>query len=393
VILVPVVQSPAVVPHTRIRLNRIRFLRSLLVPACFALAAAVACALAPRPAPAAELLETIHGAQAKVVKIHGAGGYRGLEAYQSGFLFSADGYILTAWSYVLDTDYITVTLDDGRKFEEAKLVGADPRLELAVLKIDAENLAHFDLSENVAATAGTRVLALSNMFGVAVGDEDATVQHGIVSVVTRLNARRGVFATPYDGPAYVLDAITNNPGAAGGALVDYQGRLLGMLGKELRHQQTNLWLNFAIPTAEFRATADEIRTGKYVRRTPEEARDKPPKPMSLDLLGIVLVPDVLDRTPAYIDAVRPGSPAAAAGFKPDDLLVFVNDRITQSCRAVRTELEYTHQVDPVKFTLVRGTELVEAVLKAPPGSSAGATSPANPPALPTATPPAAGEKK
>ena len=59
-----------------------------------------------------------------------------LEAYQSGFLISAEGHILTACSYVLDTDYITVTLDDGRKFE-AKLVGADPRLELAVLKIDA----------------------------------------------------------------------------------------------------------------------------------------------------------------------------------------------------------------------------------------------------------------
>jgi len=341
--------------------------------------AALFCAAAPRPASAADLMETIRDVQAKVVKIHGAGGYRGLEAYQSGFLFSADGYVVTAWSYVLDTDYITVTLDDGRKFEEAKLVGADPRLELAVLKIEATDLPHFDLAQDATARPGTRVLAFSNMFGVAVGDEDPTVQHGIVSVVARLNARRGVFATPYDGPAYVLDAITNNPGAAGGALVDYQGRLLGLLGKELRHQQTNLWLNFAIPTAEFRATAEEIRSGKYVRRAPEEARNKPERPMSLDLLGIVLVPDVLDRTPAYVDAVRPGSPAAAAGFKPDDLVIFVNDRITQSCRAVRTELEYTHQVDPVKMTLVRGTELVEAVLKAaPPSAPSGSPAPAQP---------------
>jgi S1-C subfamily serine protease len=358
-----------------------RFLRTASVRTVATAVAVVAAhwAFSARPTPAADLLETIHGVQSKVVKIHGAGGYRGLEAYQSGFLFSAEGHILTAWSYVLDTDYITVTLDDGRKFEEAKLIGADPRLELAVLKIEGTDLPHFDLAQAATAEPGTRVLALSNMFGVAVGDEDATVQHGIVSVVTRLNARRGVFATPYDGPAYVLDAITNNPGAAGGALVDYQGRLLGMLGKELRHQQTNLWLNFAIPVAELRTTADEIRTGKYVRRSPEEQRNKPERPMTLDLLGIVLVPDVLDRTPAYIDAVLPGSPAAAAGFKPDDLVIFINDRITQSCRAVRAELEFIHQVDPVKITLVRGTQLVETSLKIvgegakPPAGPTGAT--------------------
>jgi len=369
------------------RIDRVksRSMSALQIVAAACTVAGILSTAAP-PSQAADLIETVRSTQSKVVKIHGAGGYRGLEAYQSGFLFSADGYIVTAWSYVLDTDYITVTLDDGRKFEEVKLVGADPRLELAVLKIEATDLPHFDLAQSATADAGTRVLALSNMFGVAVGDEDATVQHGIVSVVTRLNARRGVFATPYDGPVYVLDAITNNPGAAGGVLVDYQGRLLGMLGKELRHQQTNLWLNFAIPTAEFRTTADEIRAGKFVRRTMEEQKNKPARPMTLDLLGIVLVPDVLDRTPAYIDAVRPGSPAAAAGFKPDDLVIFINDRITQSCRAVRNELEFAHQVDPVKITLVRGTDLVETSLKVigatpsptPAATPAGAASPKTP---------------
>ena len=60
---------------------------------------------------------------------------RGLEPYQSGMVISADGHILTAWSYVLDTDYITVTLDDGRKYQ-GELKGYDPRLEIAVLKRD-----------------------------------------------------------------------------------------------------------------------------------------------------------------------------------------------------------------------------------------------------------------
>ncbi len=88
-----------------------------------------------------------------MVKLYGAGGVRGLEPYQSGFLISEEGHILTAWSYVLDTDYVTTTLDDGRKFE-AKLVSFDPRLEVAVLKIDATELPHFDLAHSVPATAG-----------------------------------------------------------------------------------------------------------------------------------------------------------------------------------------------------------------------------------------------
>lgn len=311
---------------------------------------------------------TLRDAQAKIVKIHGAGGYRGLEAYQSGFLFSADGYILTVWSYVLDTDYITAVLDDGRKFD-AKLAAADPRLELAVLKIDETDLPHFKLSPPVEADVGARVLALSNLYGIAAGDEPASVLHGIVSAKTRLSARRGVFETPYDGPVYVLDAMTNNPGAAGGALVDYQGRLLGMLGKELRHAQSNLWLNFAIPTAEIAPTAEAIRAGTYVRKTAEERKEKPANPLTLDLLGLVLVPDVLERTPPFVDATILGSPAAAADIRPDDMVLFVNDRLTQSCRAVRAELEYVHRADPVKLTILRKQELIELTLRAAPQSS------------------------
>ena len=118
------------------------------------LAAAVAVWLAWNLASATTLAaspsfaEVIDSVQPKMVKIYGAGGFRGLETYQSGFLFSPNGHVLTAWSYVLDTDYITVTLNDGRKFQ-AELVGADPRLEIAVLKIDATDTDHFRLDAAV----------------------------------------------------------------------------------------------------------------------------------------------------------------------------------------------------------------------------------------------------
>src|SRR6266404_3179084 len=88
------------------------------------------------------LSRVIAQVQPKIVKIFGAGGLHGLEAYQSGFLVSADGYVLTVWSHVLDVDDVTVILDDGHKYQ-GKLIGADPRLELAVLKIDGQDLPFF----------------------------------------------------------------------------------------------------------------------------------------------------------------------------------------------------------------------------------------------------------
>jgi S1-C subfamily serine protease len=306
----------------------------------------------------------IAAVQPKMVKIHGAGGLAGLEPYQSGFLISAEGHVLTVWSYVLDTDYLTVTLNDGRKFE-GKLVGANPQLELAVLKIDAgqQPLPYFNLAGSASADIGTRVLAFSNLFDVAVGEEAASVQHGVIAARSRLDARRGTFETPYHGPVYVTDAITNNPGAAGGALTNLRGELLGMLGKELRNALNHTWLNYAIPSDQMTSAIDEIIAGK-VRAAAE--RDKPaPAGGGIDLArwGIALVPDVLDRTPPFVDEVVPGSPAAQAGVKTDDLVLFVGEHLVQSCRALRDELARLQPTENVKLVLMRSQDLLEVVLK------------------------------
>ena len=194
-----------------------------------------------RPSSYAEVVADV---QPRMIKVFGTGGLRSLESYQSGFLISKDGHVLTAWSYVLDSGDATVVLDDGRKFT-SEIVGADPRMEIAVLKIDATDLPYFDLSSASPLQLGSRVLAFSNLYGVATGDEPTSVLHGIVAGRTKLSARRGSFKTPYRGNVYVLDAMTNNAGAAGGALTDSQGRLAGVLGKELRDAETNTWLNYA----------------------------------------------------------------------------------------------------------------------------------------------------
>ncbi len=316
---------------------------------------------------AQSLAPVIEATQPKIVKIYGAGGPSGLEPYQSGFLISESGHILTVWSYVLDTDYVKATLNDGRGFE-AKLLGADPRLELAVLKIEADDLAHFDLAAAVPAESGSRVLAFSNLFGVATGDEPASVQHGIVAVKTRLDARHGVFESPYRGEVYVLDAMTNNPGAAGGALVNQFGELLGMLGKELRSAQNNIWLNYALPIDELRESVELIMAGKF-RPTEQVPELLPEEAVDLASLGMVLVPDVLERTPPYVELVRDGSPAAEAGIRPDDLVVFVGDNLVHSCQGFEDELAHIERGSTLRLVLMRGTELLEVDLKSAPGEA------------------------
>jgi S1-C subfamily serine protease len=314
---------------------------------------------------AGSLAAVIQDVQPKIVKIYGAGGFRGLEAYQSGFLISAEGHVLTTWSYVLDTQYVGVTLDDGRKFD-AKLLGADPRREVAVLKIDAAGLPHFGLSQAQDMAAGARVLAFSNLFGVATGNEPASVQHGIVAIRAPLAARRGTFDTPYRGIVFILDAMTNNPGAQGGALTDRQGRLVGMLGKELRNSQTNTWLNYAIPIGELSPTVDAIRRGQFVPTSAEEASTRPKHALNETLLGLVMVPDVLDRTPPFIERVLADSSASAAGLLADDLVVFINSRLVQSCQAFVAELARIDRADKIKLTVIRNQQLIEFDLAAPP---------------------------
>ena len=97
------------------------------------------------------------------------------------------------------------------------------------------------------AEPGTWVMALSNMYKVAERDEMMSVQRAMITAVGKLSARRGQFEVPFHGDVLYLDTVTNNPGAAGGALIDRKGNLLGMIGKEFRNNQTDTWVNYAMP--------------------------------------------------------------------------------------------------------------------------------------------------
>ena len=299
--------------------------------------------------------------QSKMVKIYGAGGLKGLEAYQSGFLISGDGHILTVWSYVLDTDYITIVLDDGRKFE-GKLVGADPRLEMAVLKIDSQELDHFSLSKSIVLQPGSRILTISNLFGVATGNEPCSVLHGIVAATTSLNARRGAFKSPYQGPIYVLDAISNNPGAAGGALTDSYGNLAGLLGKELRNAQNGTWLNYALPIAQLTTAVEDIIAGRTRPRSFDETVNRPDNPHTLKSLGIRMVPDVLAKTPPFVDSITRKSVAEQKGIQPDDLILYLNNRRIDSLNTLVNEIALIDKIDDITVVIQRDNNLIDITL-------------------------------
>jgi serine protease Do len=313
--------------------------------------------------------QTIRYVLPRMVKIFGAGGLQGLAAFGSGFLVSKEGHIVTVWSHVLDADEVIVVLNDGRRFT-ATVLGAEPQLELAVLKIEAFdqelNLPHFDLSSGIgSASEGTRILGFSNMFKVATGDEAVSVLHGVIAAKTKLKTRRGTFELPYDGAVYVVDAITNNSGAAGGLLATREGKLLGMIGREVRNAETNTWLNYSIPISELTTAIEEIISGNF--RSQRQPLDEPAAAMRYSPIdfGIVMVPDVLFRTPAYVNALVEGSAAHKAKLQPDDLILFVNDDLVQSVKEQATAFGRLEAGDTLRLVVRREDQLLTFEMKVP----------------------------
>lgn len=304
--------------------------------------------------------------QERSVKIYGAGGLEQLEAYQSGFLISKEGHIATVSSLVLDRDEATVLLADGRRYT-AVVVGTDPVTEIALLKIEAdeEGLPYFQLdSASIAPREGQRILAFSNLYNVATGDEPVSVLQGVIAAIAPLQARRGAFSTRYRGEVLVLDAPTNNPGAAGGVLVDFQGKLLGMLGKEVRSELTGTWLNYALPLPQVAESLERIRSGQ-LPPAGSLSDEFPESPATFASLGFRLVPNVVSRTPPYVDEVISDSPAAKGGMRPDDLVVAIGPTVISSCQEATRALRRVPDDQPVTISLLRGDRLLEVELTPP----------------------------
>ncbi len=352
--------------------------------------------VSPSFAPAADpLVDVVKDANKKMVKLFGAGGFSRLNNYGSGIIITKDGYVLTVASQLLDTADLVVHLYDGTR-HHAKVIVTEPELDVALLKIQEKDLDldHFDFfaaAKRPHAQPGDWVVALSNTFEIALRDEPLSAQRGVVSAYTKMAGRRGVFEFPYTGDVYVVDAITNNPGAAGGALLTRKGELIGIVGREIKNSLSETWMNYAIPvTAKSEVRFKEIvkdKDGKEVEQEktvvvsmPEfvtlamQGKYKPIKKPAIiggegGYHGIIFVPDVLDRTPAYIEDVVPNSPAEKAKLRPDDLVSFIDGEPVISIKSFRDYIKKnTRAGSVIRLEVRRGEtlETVELTLGAPP---------------------------
>jgi serine protease Do len=316
------------------------------------------------------------GVNKKLVKVYGAGSYKRLAGYGTGIVVSPKGYILTVNNTLLDSRDLRVHLWDGRKYH-AKIVVKEPALDVALIKIEStvDGLPYFDMARECKrplAEAGDWVLAFSNQFKIANREEPMSVQRGTVAAYSKLNSRSGAFTAPYRGDVYFIDAITNNPGAAGGVITNRKGELLGILGRELRNRLSDTYINYAVPIlAKTEITRDKKKVtvdiaefvklgmeGKYVPGTAPEKRKGPGV-----YTGIVLVPNVVERTPPYIEEIDPRSPAAKAGLRVDDLIVYMDGQLMSTIKVFEDQLSNYQPGDEVELQVERKGELVGIKLK------------------------------
>jgi len=305
------------------------------------------------------LEDLFQSAQRSVVKLYGAGGMKGLESYQSGVAIGDGNTILTSWSTVLDVDKVRVVAYDGRRMD-AEVIGVDPECELALLRVEDAKLPGFQLDAKSQARPGQRVFSITNLFGIATGNEACSYQKGVVMAISNLQSKFSGLRSVYRGKVIVVDVMTNNPGAAGGALIDLNGQLVGLIGKELRDEQSGIWLNYSIPADVLAASVDRILSGKTRGATAATLAKNPHKPIEI---GLVLIPDVIPKTPAFVDRIRKDSLADKAGVQPNDLILIVNEQRVDSQKSLEQILQTIERSDSFQLLLQRGTELVRVQIR------------------------------
>ena len=262
----------------------------------------------------------------------------------SGVIMSADGYVLTNNHVVQEADHIEAVLADGRR-ASARVIGADPESDLAVLKIDLPDLPVMTPSDSDRIEVGDRVLAIGNPFGVG-----QTVTSGIVSALGRDQLGINTFEN------FIQTDAAINPGNSGGALTDEQGRLLGINTAIYSRSGGSLGIGFAIPVNVARqALQDIVQNGRVVRGwigvesttlTPELAEN----------LGAASAQGVI------ITGVLNGGPAARAGMRPGDVVTRINGRPIRTVAELRAGITALRPGTAATFTALRQGQNVEMQL-------------------------------
>jgi serine protease Do len=274
------------------------------------------------------------------------------EGIGSGVVVTKDGYILTNNHVVDGADEVKVALQDGREFT-AKVIGRDPKSDVAVIKVDAKDLPAVPMADSDKVEVGDVVLAVGNPFGIG-----QTVTTGIVSAT----GRGGAIGLDYED--FIQTDAAINPGNSGGALVDTEGRLIGINTAILSRTGGNQGIGFAIPANLARDAMQGLIKDGHVTRgyfgvmiqdvTPALAKEFKLK----------------DGTGALVGDVTPDSPAEKAGIKSGDVILEVDGKKVTDSRHLKLEVARFHpgQDVPVKVLRDGSTKTFEVTVREMPGT-------------------------
>ena len=257
----------------------------------------------------------------------------------SGVIVNPDGYILTNNHVVEGASDVQVTLSDKRSLK-AKIIGTDPRTDIAVLKIPASNLSTVTLGDSTKAKVGDIVLAIGDPFGIG-----ETVTMGIVSATGRRDLR-------LEGPEGYEDFIQTdasiNPGNSGGALVNTRGELIGINTAIISNGGGgNQGIGFAVPVNMARTVMEQIlKTGKVTRGFLGVSIQE----VTPDLAKAFNLPSAEG---ALVGDVSPDSPGAKAGLQKGDVITALNGQKIADYHDLRLRISQTAPNTSVKLDVYR----------------------------------------
>ncbi len=252
----------------------------------------------------------------------------------SGVIISSDGYVLTNNHVVRGADEVDVTLSDRRTIP-AKVVGTDPKTDVAVLKVEAKDLVPAPLGNSDAAEVGEWVLAVGSPFGL-----DQTVTAGIISAKSRQ-----MDIADYED--FIQTDAAINPGNSGGPLVNLKGQVIGINTAIASRTGGNNGVGFAIPSNLASSIMDAIVKHGRVQRGRlgaliQDLNEDLAKSFNFDSTKGVLIGDVLD-----------DSPAKKAGLKSGDIVVEFNGKPMENANQLRMAVAATGPGTSSELTIVR----------------------------------------
>ncbi len=252
----------------------------------------------------------------------------------SGIVISSDGYILTNNHVVENASKIRVTFLGDKEYE-AEIIGTDPPTDVALIKIDAENLPIVHIGDSDKLRVGDQVMAIGNPFGVG-----QTVTLGIVSALGR---NIGLM----DYSDLIQTDASINPGNSGGALVNMQGRLVGMNAAILSRSGGSQGIGFAIPTSMAMRIVDSLKETGTVQRAYLGVLPQPVDQSMADYYGMDRPRGVL------ITQVNEDTPAEKAGLKDGDIILSVDGREIKNPSMLRNVISLSEVGQEVELAIVR----------------------------------------